>query len=127
MRAAMKFFKDDRGTSALEFALVAPMFLSLIFGIFQYSYVVFVDNLLHFSVDAAARCGAIGSTTPPCNGSGLTAMEQTAKTLFFMSNKPSFSANCSSDNGSGLTATYDVTILNIVNLQLTAQSCYPTL
>lgn len=123
----MTFFKNDRGTSALEFALVAPMFLTLIFGIFQYAYVVFVDNLLHYSVDAAARCGAIGSTTPPCNGTGVTAMEQTAKTLFFMSNKPGFLAYCSSDNGSGLAATYDVSILNIVNLQLTAKSCYPTL
>jgi Flp pilus assembly protein TadG len=127
MSGTMTFFKDDRGTSALEFALVAPMFLTLIFGIFQYAYVIFVDNLLHYSVDAAARCGAVASTTPPCNGSGTTAMEQTAKTLFFMSNKPSFLAYCSSDNGSGLSATYDVSILNIVNLQLTAQSCYPTL
>jgi Flp pilus assembly protein TadG len=125
----MNLFKNNRGTAMVEFALVALPVLFFIIGIMQIAYIVWIDNILHYSVDAAARCGAVQSTTSPCNGGGLANMQSTASALFAVANasgSPTFSTNCS---GSGLTGTYNVAIglgQMAVNITLRAKSCYPT-
>jgi Flp pilus assembly protein TadG len=123
----MNFLKNNRGATAVEFALVALPVLYFILAIMQTAYIVWIVNLLHDSVDTAARCGAVGSTTSPCSGSGLANMQSTANVIFAAANaagSPTFPANnCS---GSGLTMAYNVTIVFVVKLPLTASSCYPT-
>jgi Flp pilus assembly protein TadG len=123
----MDLFKNNRGTAAVEFAMSAMAVIWFILGIMQTGYIVWIDNLLNVSVDAAARCGAVQSTTSPCNGAGLANMQTTANAVFGFSGA-TFSNNstCSKDNGSGLTGTYNVTIVFVANLTLTAKSCYPT-
>jgi Flp pilus assembly protein TadG len=125
----MKLFKNNHGAAAVEFALVALPVLLFMFGIMQTAYLVWADNMLHVSVDAAARCGGVNSTTSPCNGLGLANMQSTANTVFRPLSGATFSANatCTADNGSGLVGTYTVNFLQIVNLTLTARSCYPNL
>jgi Flp pilus assembly pilin Flp len=66
----MTLFKNNRGAAAVEFALMALPVMEFIIGIIQFGWVVWVDNLLHISVDTASRCGAVGSTTSPCGGAG---------------------------------------------------------
>src|SRR5215813_618183 len=66
----MNLCKNNRGAAAVEFALVALPVLAFIMGIIQFGWVMWVDNLLHISVDTASRCGAVGSTTSPCDGAG---------------------------------------------------------
>jgi hypothetical protein len=132
----MHLFKNNRGSTAVEFALVALPVLVFILGIMQTAYIVWIDNLLHISVDAAARCGAVGSTTLPClsGGTTLANMQSTANLVFCERagcvSGATFSLNnasCSADGGSGLIGTYNVTIVFVVNLTLTAKSCYPTI
>jgi Flp pilus assembly protein TadG len=126
----MNLFKDNRGATAVEFALVALPVLFFILGIIQVGYVVWVDNLLHISVNTAARCGAIQSTTSPCAGSGSANMITTANTVFRPLSGATFSTSnngtCIADGGAGLTGTYRINFLLAVNLTLTAKSCYPT-
>lgn len=138
----MNFFRNNRRATAVEFALVALPVLGFIIGIIQFGWIVWVDNLLHISVDTASRCGAIGSTTSPCDGYGSANMISTAKTIFEIV-PPLTSAtnvaftdnpNCSFDAGtglagSGLVGTYHANIglgRFAMNLTLTASSCYPT-
>src|ERR1700757_1402348 len=82
----MKFLKNDRGATAVEFALVILPVLLFIFGIMQTAYVLWIDNLLHVSVDTAARCAAVNSTTLPCKGADIppsvTNMQSTANLVF---------------------------------------------
>ena len=119
-------FKNNRGTTAVEFALVAlPVFL-FIFGIMQTGLIVWTDNLLYVSVNTAARCGAVNSTTPPCSGSGSANMINTANLVFQPMSGATFSNNSNCTAGTGLVGTYIVSIGSVVNLTLTAQSCYPT-
>jgi len=122
----MRFLlKNNRGTTAVEFALVALPVLVFILGIIQTAWIVWIDNLLHISVDTAARCGAVQSTTSPCSG---TNMVTTANQVFGLSGV-TFNlnnSNCSGDGGTGLIGTYNVSIVFVVNLTLTAKSCYPT-
>jgi len=121
----VKFLKNTRGTTAVEFALVALPVLWFILGIVQTAWVLWIDNVLHISVDVAARCGAVPtSTTLPCYSGDMT---KTANLVFGPLSGATFSNNssCSNDGGAGLTGTYSVSILFVVNLTLTAQSCYP--
>ena len=125
-----QFLRNNRGSSAVEFALVALPVLTFILGIIQTSWLMWVDNLLHVSVDTAARCGAVNSTTSPCTGGTTSNMIQTANRVFgpFPSGSAAFSANTSSCSAgsTGLVGTYNVTIVFVINLTLTAKSCYPT-
>jgi Flp pilus assembly protein TadG len=124
----MNFLKNNRGVAVVEFALVALPVMLFIFGIIQTAWVLWVDNLLHVSVNVAARCAGVGSTTPPCNGRTVPEMLSTATAAFVPLHSATFQNNgpCTSDGGAGVTGTYTVNILFIVNLSLAANSCYPT-
>jgi Flp pilus assembly protein TadG len=118
----MKILSDERGATVVEFALTAlPVFL-FIFGIMQTAYIVWADNLLHLAVDTAARCGAVQSTTPPCQGLNMMG---TADTVFNPLGGAMFGNNlgCSAAGGAGVTGTYTINIV-AVTLTLTAQSCF---
>jgi Flp pilus assembly protein TadG len=120
-----KLFQDNRGGSVVEFALVSLPVVLFLFGIMQTGWMVWADNLLNIAVDTAARCGAVGSTTAPCNGNDMVT---TAQQIFGVLNGASFSANassCTSDGGVGLVGTYTINIAFVVNLTMTAKSCYP--
>jgi Flp pilus assembly protein TadG len=121
----MNVFKNNRGATAVEFGLVALPVLLFLFGIIQTGYIVWIDNLLHISVDTAARCAAVNSTTSPCQGTDAVTP---AQTVFGWSSGATFSSsNCTADGGTGTMGTSHITILFVVNLTLTAKSCYPTI
>jgi Flp pilus assembly pilin Flp len=119
--------KNNIGTTAVEFALVALPVFMLMIGIIQTAFIMWTDNLLFVSVDTAARCGAVQSQTPPCQGlMTLANMQATANTVFLPLSGANFALNPTC-GGSGLVGTKIVNILYVVNLTLTAKSCYPDL
>lgn len=63
--------RDEQGSSAVEFALVAPMFLALMFGIINLSIVLFGVVTMHFAAEDAARCYAVKTTV--CTDAATTA------------------------------------------------------
>jgi Flp pilus assembly protein TadG len=130
--------RNRDGGVAVEFGLVILVITALIFAVVQTAYALWMDNMLHYAVDYAARCGAVRSTTYPCYGSGFTNMQCTADAIFrpapgvptftppncpSTTANPSFSTNASC-TGSGIIGTYTVSIL-LITYPLTAQSCYP--
>jgi len=124
-----RFFRDNRGAAMVEYALVALPVILFMFGIMQTAWVVWMDNLLTISVSTAARCGAVKSITSPCpvtNWSDVEAgMESAARTMFGIGGA-SFSANTCT-NGVGLIGTYTISFVFVVDLTVTAKSCYPTI
>jgi Flp pilus assembly protein TadG len=126
-------FKNNRGATAVEFALVMLPVLMFIIGIMQVAWIVWVDNLLHVAVDTASRCGAISSsTTRPCASGNMTT---TANLVFAPLSGATWSNNSGCSGGStGLTGSYTVNILGVgglkwfraLTLTMTAKSCYPT-
>src|SRR5437773_1283232 len=55
---------NRRGVAAVEFALVAPVFFVLVFGMIEYGRVVMVQQVLTNAVREGARNGVVdGSTT----------------------------------------------------------------
>lgn len=124
----LRFLRDTSGAAALEFSVAFLPFITLILGVMQVSYLLWIDGLLHYAVEEAARCSAVGSTTYPCAGSGASNMVTTADSLFGMAvaaiPNGTFGAN-SSCTGSGLTASYSITFLLTMPVTLHASSCYP--
>jgi len=51
---------DTRGVSAMEFALLAPVFSGVIFGIIEFSRIQFAQQTIESVAHEAARCAAIG-------------------------------------------------------------------
>lgn len=122
-----KLIRNNRGSSAVEFALVAVPVMFFIIGIIQTGWLVWTNNLLYVAVDTAARCGAVNSTTPPCAGNTNGNMITAAQLVFAPLSGASFSANTANcSGGAGLVGSYQVTLAFVVNLTLTARSCYPT-
>jgi hypothetical protein len=130
----MRFLKNNSGAAGLEFALVLPAVIAFLTGIAQVGYILWIDNLLHYSVQTATRCGAVngpsGPYTYPCAGPGTANMTTAAKNLFQQA--VAFSAipagtftALSPCSGSGLQGTYTVSFLLAVPVTVTAKSCYP--
>ena len=53
-----------RGTTALEFALVAPLLVLLVVATVEFSYALTVQNLLELAARKASRTGVTGSAAP---------------------------------------------------------------
>jgi Flp pilus assembly protein TadG len=118
-----KFLRNNHGGAMVEFALVSLPVVLFIFGIMQVAWIVWIDNLLQVSVDAAARCGAVRSTTPPCAGTDMIAA---ANSVFGPLSGASFSNNTSACSGKGVVGTYTITFGFVTNMTVTASSCFPS-
>ena len=77
----------EDGATAVEFALVAPMFLMLVFGAIEFGRVLWTEQALQETALAGARCMAIAQGTNPngsCTSSG--SYSSTGKTKTYMQN-----------------------------------------
>src|SRR5450631_1966692 len=54
---------NERGAEAVEFALVVPVFLILVFGIIDFGYMINHDTLINNASREGAREGALNPTT----------------------------------------------------------------
>src|SRR5450631_4836494 len=52
----------DRGAEAVEFALVVPIFLLLVFGIVDFGYMINHDTMINNASREGARTGAVNPT-----------------------------------------------------------------
>jgi Flp pilus assembly protein TadG len=74
-----RFCADERGSPAVEFALVAPILLALMFGIFEFGQAVWTQGILDYAVEQASRCASINATTCSTSAAIKTfAAQQTA-------------------------------------------------
>jgi Flp pilus assembly protein TadG len=51
--------QDQRGTTALEFALVAPVLIALLIGTIALCVGLFLIGSLHYAVEEGARCASV--------------------------------------------------------------------
>ncbi len=68
----LKLKRCEKGAAALEFALVVPAFLYLLFGILEFGLVMHVSSLVENAVHEGARYGVTGSTYEDINTDGLS-------------------------------------------------------
>jgi len=53
---------NQDGTTAVEFAIVAPAFLLMIFGTIGLCFALFLIGSLHYAVEDGARCASVKTT-----------------------------------------------------------------
>lgn len=125
-RTLLAFLRSRRGTSAVEFALVAPAFFALIFGMEEVGRLCWTQMTLQHAVELAARCGAVNTTT--CGSATQTESYAASETPGMTIPSSAFSASTSSC-GYEVQASFAFTSLvpELVPFDLTlqAQSCYP--
>lgn len=125
--ALVRAFCDRSGAQAVEFALVAPTLVLLIFGGMEFGRLLWVQSALHYSVEQAARCGALGS----CTTSTAAAYAATMVPAVNLSSSVFSASNPTSGGCSGgfkVNASYPFTFIasGLFKLSptLTAQACF---
>jgi Flp pilus assembly protein TadG len=53
---------DERGTTAIEFAIVGPVFIMAVIGIIYLCMCLSVVGSMHYAVEEGARCASVKTT-----------------------------------------------------------------
>jgi Flp pilus assembly protein TadG len=123
-----KMWQDQRGTSALEFGLTAPVFFLFLFGIIEAGLLFWTQIGLQHGAEMAARCATVNSIL--CPSSDPTAITSYATQQTFGLNLPSTTFSYTPQVcGNQVKASYAFKfpdIFNIAPLTLTAKACFPS-
>lgn len=119
--------RSERGSSAVEFALVAPALVTMLFGVFEFGRAIWTQGLLDYAVEQASRCASINSTSCGSNSAIATfASQQTTPLNLPASIFTATTIAC----GHSVTASYAfqfvASALLPFNITLTSQSCFPS-
>ncbi len=115
---------DVRGTAAVEFALVAPVFVGLAVGTFYLCLCLFLTGSLHYAVEQAARCASVNTTV--C--SSASAIVSYAQSNYFgPGGSPNFTYAAAA-RGNSVTASMNYVLdvgLRRFTVPVSATACFP--
>lgn len=119
---------DDRGALSIEYAVLLPVFLSLVFGVMDLGRLVWTQVTLDRAVQAAARCAAINSTSCGTNSAVQTyATTQTWGLTTAASNFTVTHPSCGVTVSASLPFQLVVPWPGVNLSTLSATACYPVL
>jgi Flp pilus assembly protein TadG len=115
--------RNEQGGVAMEYALVLPVFITLVVGTLCAGNLLFAANSLHYAVEDAARCAAV--KTGVCTDGSSTVTYATSRY-----SGPSTPAFTYSTAGCGhtvnATTSYPLYLATFTfNVPLSASACYP--
>ena len=115
---------DQRGTTAVEFAIIAPVFIAMVLGTLSLCVCLFLVGSLHYAVEEGARCASV--KTSICSD-GPTTVSYTQSNYFGPSLSPVFTfAKAACGNSVSATITYTLDAgLKKFSIPLSAASCFP--
>jgi Flp pilus assembly protein TadG len=116
--------KSRKGSTATEFAIIAPAFMLILLGGIELGRMLWTLNAMHYSVQEAARCASINTTTCATPGQIATFAANRSGATLASSIFTATIAGC----GNKVSAFYPMALnIPFVNysITLTAQSCYP--
>jgi Flp pilus assembly pilin Flp len=116
---------DQSGATAVETALVLPLFVILLVGIVSTAQLAWAVNSLHHAVQEAARCSAVDAVT--CGGDAQTVAF--AKDRYLGPEVNATFAVASSPCGQSVTVAgkFDLNlVLTSVAVPLSANACFPS-
>ena len=121
-----RIIRDERGASAVEFAVTAPVFFALLFGIIESGLVLWTQLGLQHGAEMAARCASVNTTI--CGT--VSAIQNFAAQQAFGVNPPASTfAVTTPACGNQVNASYSYQFVTgyfgAPSLTLSAQSCFP--
>jgi hypothetical protein len=117
--------RDDKGTTAIEFAIVGPIFIFLVIGIAFLCMGLAVAGSMHFAVEEGARCASVRKTV--CSDESTT-IAYTKAHYFGPAGVPTFTYNSTAACGHSVTASVNYVVdmgLKKVSVPITAAACFP--
>jgi Flp pilus assembly protein TadG len=119
-------WRDERGASAIEFALTAPVFFLFIFGIIEFGLLFWTQLGLQHGTEMAARCASVNPTLCPGSNEITSYAAQQAFGLALSAQTFTYATpTCGSQVSASYTFQFPQ-ILNLAPLVLTAQACFPS-
>ena len=118
-------YRNQEGTTAVEFAIIAPVFLLLIFGTIGLCFALFLVGSLHFAVEDGARCASVKTTI--CSDQATT-IAYTQSRYMGPNVSPNFTytAGASCGNSVSATVTYSMNIgFRTFVIPISATACFP--
>ncbi|MGQ0443831.1 MAG: TadE/TadG family type IV pilus assembly protein [Beijerinckiaceae bacterium] len=122
-------FNDQRGATAVEFALTMPVFLLMLLGVWQLCFGLWAQFALQHGAGMAARCMNVNPTV--CGTSTISSTQSYAAAQSYGLNpSPSVFTVSNPTCGYQVSATYTVSPvvahIGIPTYTLYAQACFPT-
>ena len=118
--------RDERGVTAVEFAITAPAFFLVLFGIIQGGLLLWTQIGLQHGTEMAARCAGVNKTI--C-GNNAAIAAYAATQAYGLTLPPSTFTITNEACGIAVRATYTFSLLFkglSPTLDLNAQACFPT-
>lgn len=125
MRKLLKTSRlDQRGTTAVEFALIAPVLIALLVGTMTLCVGLFLVGSLHFAVEDGARCASV--KTIVCSDAATT-IAYTKSRYFGPNVSPTFTytaAACGNSVSASVNYSMNVGSRTLV-IPISATACFP--
>ena len=119
--------KAEGGSSAIEFAMTAPIFLALVFGAIEMGLVLWTQFGLQYGSEAAARCASIDATD--CGTPDQVASYAASHALGLSLPSSVFSlstASCGNQVSANYTYRFYTFFFGKPSVTLAAKSCFPS-
>jgi Flp pilus assembly protein TadG len=123
-----KMWRDQRGASALEFGLTAPVFFMFIFGVIEVGLLFWTQIGLQHGAEMAARCASVNTVLCP-NGNPVAITSYASQQTLGLGLPASTFSYSKPACGNQVAASYTFQfpdILHVGPLTLTAQACFPS-
>ena len=125
MRNLLKSLRlNDQGTTAVEFAIVAPVFVALLVGTLALCVGLFLIGSLHYAVEEGARCASVKTTI--CSNAATT-VAYTQNHYFGPNVSPTFAyaaAACGNSVSASINYSMNVGFKTFV-VPISATACFP--
>jgi Flp pilus assembly protein TadG len=125
MRKQIYAWNDERGTTAVEFAIVGPVFILLVIGTLYMCMALFTVGSLHYAVEEGARCASVKSTL--CTNASTT-LAYTQSHYFGPGTTPTFTYAAATACGQSVSASLNYTMnlgLSQFTIPISATACFP--
>jgi Flp pilus assembly protein TadG len=122
---ALHRWRDESGATALEFALTAPAFFLLLFGIIEAGLLFWTQLGLQHGAELAARCATVNRTI--CSDANATTTYATQQALGLTLPAGTFTYS-SPSCGNQVSGSYSFPLpgfLGVGPITLAAQACFP--
>ena len=123
----MGLLRNVGGATIVEFALTAPVFMALLFGVADAGIALWTQFGLQYGVEAAARCAAVSPGT--CGNSTQIATYAANNALGLSVPTSTFTvtaANCGNQVQANYAYAFSVPGVHLPTITLSAQSCFPS-
>jgi Flp pilus assembly protein TadG len=126
MRRVRTLAGETGGATAVEFALTAPMFMALVWGIIEVGLGLWTQFGLENAVEAAARCASVNTTT--CTTSSTIATYAASQTMGVTIPSSAFTfskVSCGNQVSASYNFAYLTNVFHAARVTLAAQACFP--